>query len=356
MTRFDREQILARVDLEQLADELLGERHGRARSPTWPCPEPTHAQTGRTPPVSIFTTRWGEQRWHCHGCGACGTAIDLVMRTRGVEVREAMEWLAERGGLQAGTDRASSPIRRPTGACAIQEPHPRLDEYVQACEEQLWSPSGRPAARWLTETRNLPEDVLRANRVGFDPGASRLRRPDGVPRSAGVVLPVLDDTGAAIFTQTRRLGSGHAPRYLNCATRAAPNPRIATYRLGSVDAGSQCLVVCEGAIDALSAVAAGHHAVAVLGTSLADDRVADRLAASGRRPVIAFDADDAGDLAASRLGELLERRDIPPCRLRPPEFAADLNSWHATVADFWHVEICVALRRCLAADVRVLRR
>src|SRR5260370_1429281 len=99
MAQLDRDRILEAVDLPALADELLGPRRGRERSAMWPCPSPQHAQSGRTPPVSIFCTGRGEQRWHCHGCGIGGSAIDLVMATRGVQVRDALEELAARAGV-----------------------------------------------------------------------------------------------------------------------------------------------------------------------------------------------------------------------------------------------------------------
>lgn len=344
MTRYDRDALLAGVDLQDLADELLGARQGRARSPTWPCPAPTHAQTGRTPPVAVFTTRWGEQRWHCHGCGACGTAIDLVMQAKGVPVREAMDWIAGRSGLQPQPD-CALPTPRRRSPVVPPLPDPGIDPYVAECERLLWSPQGRPARGWLVDTRRLNEDVLRANRIGYDPGARRLDRPDGVPRVQGVVLPVVDDDGRAIFTQTRRLGSvTNGPRYLNCASRAAPNPRLAAYRLGAVDAGARCLIVCEGAIDALSAVSAGHHAVAILGTSLADDRVAGQLASGARRPVVAFDADEAGDLAASRLTHLLRERGVDARRLRPPASLGDFNAWAVRAGAAFPDLLCRELR------------
>src|SRR3954470_13795052 len=96
---YDRDAIVASVDLPGLADELLGGRRGTDRSPMWPCPNPQHAQTGRTPPVSIFTSRRGEQRWRCHGCGTGGTAIDLVMACCRIDARHAMDQLARRVGI-----------------------------------------------------------------------------------------------------------------------------------------------------------------------------------------------------------------------------------------------------------------
>src|SRR5207249_4884440 len=102
LMRYDRDEILARVDLPALCEETLGPPKGRGRSATWPCPAPRHGtQTGKTPPVSIFTTRYGEQRWRCHACGAGGTAIDLVMVTQGLGFRDAIEVLAQRTGVAA---------------------------------------------------------------------------------------------------------------------------------------------------------------------------------------------------------------------------------------------------------------
>ena len=95
---YDRDALLAAVDLPALADDLLGPGRSSGRSRVWPCPNPQHAQTGRTPPVSIFTSHRGEQRWRCHGCGDGGTAIDLVIACRGGTARDAMTYLAERAG------------------------------------------------------------------------------------------------------------------------------------------------------------------------------------------------------------------------------------------------------------------
>ena len=99
----DRDAILAAVDLAALADELLGSRRGTARSPTWPCPNAQHAQTGRTPPVTVFRSQQGHERWHCHGCGAGGTAIDLVLATAPLAERvKAVEIDREYRKKQAG--------------------------------------------------------------------------------------------------------------------------------------------------------------------------------------------------------------------------------------------------------------
>lgn len=341
---YDRDLIVQSIDLCALADELLGPHKG-VRTPTWRCPDEQHPQTGRTPPVTVFTTRRGQQRWTCHGCGASGTAIDLVMATQRVDVKEALGWLAARAGVQ---DRAEPcpPRQQPRRVSSVpapeRDPDPAIDDYVTACERLLWSRPGRDALEWLTGARRLPEIVLRDNRIGFDPGPSRLDRLDGLPRSSGVVLPVLDGAGRAIFTQTRRLEQTADPRYLNCSGRTAPNPRLALYR---TEATGRCVVVCEGALDALSVAAAGRRSAAVLGAALADQRVARRLRQLDALLILAFDADPAGDSGARRLKEMLGASRHPVLRLRPPPHLGDLNAWMVASRD-WPESLSTALRSC----------
>lgn len=107
--RTDRDQVLAAIDLPALWVELVGPR----RQSGWPCPVPTHAQTGATPPVSIY--RDGK-RWCCHGRGAGGTAIDLLVIARGLSVGEAFAELRRRAGRPASPSAArvrhAAPYRR----------------------------------------------------------------------------------------------------------------------------------------------------------------------------------------------------------------------------------------------------
>jgi hypothetical protein len=359
--RFDRDRILAAVDLPALADELLGPHRGPSRSAMWPCPSPQHAQTGRTPPVSIFRTSGGEQRWHCHGCGIGGSAVDLVMAARGVPVRDALEELAARTGSRdwALTDtpnKLRSQQPRATPAPAACGDLRGLGDYVQACAERLWQPAGGPVLRWLTRARGLPEEVLRANRIGADPGRHDQPRPDGMPAAGwAAVLPVFEE-GRAVFAHLRSLHPPPGrPRYLNAATRLAPNPRVAVY--APAQPVGPCVVVTEGAVDALSANAAGFRAAAVLGAALAglgadaadQSPVVDRLAHQGAPLLVAFDADAAGDHAGKRLHEMLRARGIRAGRLRIPDAANDLNGWMCRTPD-WEHTFRMAVRVAMGAS------
>lgn len=351
---YDRDRILHSIDLAALADDVLGGHHGSERSPTWPCPDPNHAQTGRTPPVTIFRSNAGDERWHCHGCGAGGTAIDLVIATQHVDVRDALEILAARAGVTEDGRPLRKPHRRP-----VRRPAPDrvvdaegLATYVEDCARRLWTPEGRPVRHWLTNARGLPDDVLHHNMIGADPGSSQ-PRPAGMPAARwAAVLPV-HRNGEPVFAQLRVLGSGRL-RYLNAASTLAPNPRIASYE--PPERHGSCIVVTEGVIDALSATAAGLRGVALLGASVPDPsrpsaasaELIERLAGMDGRLVLALDADDAGQRATHRLHELLADRRPDTVRVSPPPGVNDLNDWMRLAGDHWPEQLTGEVR--LAID------
>jgi hypothetical protein len=329
----DRDAVLAAVDLRALADELLGPRRGPPSSAHWRCPSPHHAQTGRTPPVSIFDTATGGQRWRCHGCGAGGTAIDLLVVARGLSVGDSFRALAARSPLQGPPRRE---FHRPAPAIDLCD----LSRYVDQCADRLWRPSGRPVLTWLLQERGLPAAVLRANRIGADLGPRRQPRPDGIPRvGPAVVLPATEG-GRDRYVQLRLLRPWpDGPRYLGPTSSALPNPRLARFK-PAIPATLSGVVVCEGAIDALSAASAGAFSVAVLGTSVCDDRLAERIAALGHHPVVlAFDADPAGRRAANTMETALRDRNVEVVHLELPAGYSDLNDWHRIAGSTWQEQL-----------------
>jgi DNA primase len=341
--RHDRDAILARVDLEALADELLG-RRPRPFIRMWPCPNPDHPQTGKTPPLSVFAARSGHQRWHCHGCGDGGTAIDLLLATRHAhDVRDALDRLAHRTGLtpEPPPDGRRGSLRPvPVARSAPKPPRSvdpqvvdQLDEYAVACAEHLRSPAGRAVLAWLTERRAIPPDVIDAAGLGADPGPRHLPRPDGVPRVfPAVVFPVRQD-GHVVYTVSRHLRPV-ASRWWNTAERVAPNPRLAFYQPPGYPAGGG-VVVTEGPLDALSALAAGYQAAAILGAGTITPAIADQLALTGHRLLLALDNDPEGRRAHDRLARLLTERSARWSALPIPAHHGDLNVWHTTVRDRW---------------------
>ena len=350
---YDRDEVLARTDLGALADEVLGPRRGRGRSATWPCPDPGHgSQTGRTPPVSLFRSPAGDERWHCHACGAGGTAADLVMATQGVGFGEAIAVLAKRAGLGRPDDRQPALRAKPVERAAPPPPDPsaEIEAHVARCEAYLWSPAGRPMRRWLAG-RGLDEAILRANRVGADPGPSVLWRPAGLPRSGpAVILPVLDADTVAVYLQARYLQPPGGRKYDNpVAAVAGPSPRLAEVRLAGPPGDPSTVLVCEGLPDALIAAQARYRATAVLGAGLPDERVARSLTQrfATERLVVAFDADERGRSGSARLVELLEAAGAGQ-RVAVADVPApwgDLNGWHVATGPAFGRELATAVGR-----------
>jgi Toprim-like len=320
--RVDRDDVLARTDLPAMLDSLSGPALRAGPGARWRCPDPGHPD--ESPSVSVFTDHRGVQRWRCWSGGHGGTAIDALVAARSMTVGEALEQLASlAGGWVASPARLPPSPRRPVPLSLA------VVRYVEGCEKILWTQTGWPVLDWLTEARGLDPDVLRLNRVGADPGPELLRRPPGLPRGGvGAVFPALDEQGSVAYCQTRYLDPSEGrSKYDNPAARFGDNPRVGIVRPAKL-AATDSLYVCEGLPDAYTAATAGFDAVAVLGATYPDERMARRITAlvAGRSVVIAFDNDAAGNVGAERLGRLLASHHVGTGRAIFPE-DCDLNTW-----------------------------
>ena len=321
----DIDQILSRIDLPELADELVGGRKGHGTSAKWPSPVPGHPQTGQSPPMGIYTDRQGIQRWKDFATGQGGTAIDLYMTAQSVDTKTAIEQLATRT--------SSQPIHQQTNRAPAQnytagERHrtdgtPRLTQWVQETNKLLQLPKARLAHRWLAD-HGIDLDHAVANNVGYDPGATRLRRGDGLPRSGpAVVLPITNNDGDLTYAQSRSLRPG-GPKYINPKSQVAVNPTISI--LESRHDGPMFLT--EGVADALVLTQHGHNASALIGTGMTSrDTWVQPLtdASNGRQILLAFDNDPAGHSAAQHATHQLHNVGHTPLVLPVP--APDISDW-----------------------------
>jgi len=314
--RVDRDDLLARVDLEQLLDALSG----RGERNRWRCPDRDHPDEHAS--VTVRVGPGGVPRWRCWSGGHGGTAVDAVVAAHGLDAGRALRWLAERYTNLPVLERPP-----PAPIAPVGRPAPEVAVYGERAAVLLWTAAGRPQREWLA-ARGLREPVLRANRVGADPGRRFLPRPRGMPGGwPAVVYPALTPTGAVAYVQARYLEppAGRS-KYDNPAARLAANPRLAwTVPVGAARPG--LLMVCEGTADALVAAQAGFRAVGVLGATYAESRVADGIAAARHpaagladtRVVVCFDDDPSGHAGSARLSELLAARAVPVSTLTPPD-------------------------------------
>ncbi len=330
--RVPRDVLLSQYDLAGLADELLGVGKGRGRSRSWPCPLPTHGpQTGATPPVTIRRDSSGIQRWRCHACGDGGTAIDLLMHTRNLDVGDAFAVLLDRlGGVEVPQLRPAPPRLPAPPVQPTRRSRQAIASYIARCEELLWGDMGLPGRRLLAN-RGLEEPVLRAHRIGYDPGPALLSRARGLPHGGpAIVLPVTGGFDQPQYVQARYLAVNDRRYDQPVEELAGPAPRFDFLRTVGDEIDPGVVVVSEGKFDGLSAVQAGYAAAAVLSAGLPDERVAKALLERypDRRYVLAFDDNKAGHDGAAKLASELVQAGVDPAqvtRLVPPH--TDLNGW-----------------------------
>lgn len=320
-----RDELLARTDLAALADELIGGRRGNGTAARWPSPVPDHPQTGRTPPMSIFRDRNGTERWTCWSSGQAGTAIDLVMCAHRVDVKAAIDFLANR------TQHHAPPPPPPTPRTTPRTDPVMLNRYLTRAQRCLRTADGETARRWLWDRWAInTRDIVRHG-LGLDTGRwIRGRSPAGA-----IVLPVHNTAAQATYYQLRLIEPGdNNPKYLNPSANMATNPHLGWTQPGRYGP----LIICEGIPDAIAAQAARLPSVAIIGTGNAHrtnviSGIAERLDTAGA--VIAFDADTAGQTSAQDLHDALTtaRPDITITNLVPDH--GDLAAWRRTDPACW---------------------
>jgi Toprim-like len=318
--RYDRSEILRRVDLAALLERLGAKRGLRSAGRRFPCPSTAHEQTGRTPPATVDAVAAGYGVWHCHACGAGGTAIDAVLAAgEARDVGEALSQLREERGAAVRANRRrrhghrrspSAPRDRSPGKVAEARRH--LARYVEACHGRLLRAEAASARAWLYD-RGLTDEEIAAHRIGYDPGYATLSRAyRTVPAPAGpaITLPLLDESAAVVYAQARVLEDGRAAsKYLNPHREwIGPSPRVGMVHTPA-NADHGVVLVCEGILDAI--LAARHFATrAMIGAKQPDEAVAERLVAvAAGRPLIAcLDSDAEGQRGAERLIALVRSR------------------------------------------------
>jgi DNA primase len=301
-----KERIRARVDLAQLVGETVALKPAGRGQLKGLCP--FHSE--RTPSFHVHVERGF---FYCFGCGAKGDVFDYVMRTQGLEFRDALQLLGERVGIEV------------RGAPAGQGRRRDLLEINEAA--LAWFTGqlpGSPAADYLRR-RGLTDETVRDWGLGFAPDAwdgllkhmlTRGVRDDDL-LSAGlitenergrrydrfrgrVMFPVRDGMGRVVGFAGRLLDDG-VPKYLNSPETALFKKGELLYGLDRARAAireSGEVVVVEGYMDVLALHQTGFgNAVAALGANLTVEQADQLTRLDAQRVLLAFDADDAGQRA-----------------------------------------------------------
>jgi DNA primase len=288
-----------------------------------------------------------KQLFHCFVCGAGGDVFTFVEKYHKMEFREALEYLAERAGIEL-TKWQPSTAEHPTSEIeAGQHPTSRADlvkanasaadffravlrhsEHGKLARETI---SRRGIAPEMVETFGLGASpdrwdglVMTIQKQGADPRvfaeAGLLKRRDGGGEGAyydalrnRLIFPIHDQIGRVIAFGGRKLKEEDEPKYLNSPETRLFDKSGTLYGLHQASRAIQAqrfAIITEGYTDTIACHQGGFtNAVATLGTALTA-----RHAAVLRRlcdtVVLLFDGDDAGQRAADRAVEVFFAEDI----------------------------------------------
>ncbi|WP_127842176.1 DNA primase [Actinomyces wuliandei] len=287
--------------------------------------------------------------WHCFGCGEGGDVITFVQRINHLGFAEAVEYLADRYGVQLRYEEGGQ-VRRgvePGSRQRLMDANRLAESWFQ---DQLGSAEAQAGRDFLT-ARGFDRRAATHFGVGYAPAgwdnlARHLRAAgyteaelvdSGLCSRGGqdgsrvydrfrgrLVWPVRDITGATVGFGARRLSEDdQGPKYLNTPETAVFHKSQVLYGLDLARrevARSHQIVVVEGYTDVMAAHLSGvTTAVATCGTAFGADhvRVVRRLlgdvddpaagvvtgqgrAARGGEVIFTFDGDAAGQKAALR--------------------------------------------------------
>jgi DNA primase len=319
-TQDSRERVRDAIDFE----ELVGARTELKRSGTRRLQGLCPFHDERTPSFGIDPV---EKLYHCFGCGVGGDVFSFVMETEGLDFTGALEWLADRAGIELERE-AEDPA-----AAARRERSDRLYALLERTAAYyvrlLWESGEAAGAREYLGGRGLEEATLREFRVGYSPaaydrvvGASARagysedellacglaqQRRDGrgvIDRFRGrLMFPLCDERGRVLGFGARALRPDDRPKYLNSSDNAVFHKNEVLYgadlaRAAAARAGRVVLV--EGYTDAVALRQVGvQEVVGSMGTALTDRQVS-ALARLAPTALFCQDPDAAGQAAVSR--------------------------------------------------------
>lgn len=321
----DKNKVRDATDLVALVSETV-ELRPRGNTDLWGCC-PFHGE--KTPSFHVIPAT---QVWHCFGCGEGGDAFTYVMKREGLSFPESIRYLADRAGIELEEDHS------------FKRSGTKRNRLVEVCEEtcsfyHTLLMRGKDArGRDYCKERELDAETCRKYRLGFAPGHGMLVRHLGSKgftpqemidanvafRSRGgglvdrffdrVMFPIFDEQGRCIAFGGRALDKEKTnAKYLNSSEtpifHKGKNLYGFNWAKDHIVNNNEAIVV-EGYISAMSCWKAGiENIVAVLGTALTENHV-KTLMRFTKKIVYMFDGDAAGQKAARRAVQFIEKDDL----------------------------------------------
>ena len=281
---------------------------------------PFHSE--KTPSFTVFTNN---DNYYCFGCGAGGDVITFVMKMQNVDYITAVEYLANRAGLQMPENSFynEKKIDRDRffamNKCAarffydslISEKNKHALEYIT---KRGLTPAtikrfgiGYADEEWDSLTGHLLSEGYTKEEIkeGFLAGVSQKSGRLFDMFRGRIMFPIFDISGNVIAFGGRIITDAK-PKYLNSSDTPVFKKSRNLFALERAKNNTtSSLILCEGYMDVVALHQAGFtNAVATLGTAITSEqaRIMSRYA---KVVYICYDSDEAGQRAAKKAIDLL---------------------------------------------------
>ncbi|MBU2644261.1 DNA primase [bacterium] len=325
ISKDQKEQILKSVDIVQLIGGYVPLKPA-GKNYIGLCP--FHQE--KTPSFTVSPTH---QNYKCYGCGEFGDAIRFVMEIENYPFKEALQFLADRTGIEIqilSQKKPDSSVQPDISNCLQRAFDFFQKNLVKAAEES-------PIRRYIASRQisNQSIDVFQLGYIG--PGWTQLndflktrKVKTEVQEKAGLIkkgengryydrlrdrliFPIRDFQGKILGFAGRAVGDGK-PKYLN-------PPETDLYKKSSVLYGiyeardsirkNRSAIVVEGYLDVIRLhEESWTEAIATCGTALTVEHIRMLKRLGAENVILLFDGDSAGISAAEKSAELFLENEI----------------------------------------------
>lgn len=329
----DIEKIKQKINIVDLIGEYLPlKKSGR----NFKAVCPFHSE--KTPSFLVSEER---QIWHCFGCQKGGDIFTFLMEFEKIDFSQSLRFLAEKAGVKLESR-------------IIQSDREKKKETIYALNHLaqtfysfllLEHSVGKNALSYLTEKRQIPQELVKKFDIGFAPNQTNVLSnylikkkgyeakdliDAGLASNQGrgiydffrnrIILPIFDTRGNVIAFSGRAL-SDQPPKYINTKETLVYKKGDTLFGLNQAKdeiKKENVAILVEGEFDVLSSFKEGvKNVVAVKGTALTENQLRT-LKRFAQKINLCFDTDQAGVEAQRRSIELIEKEGILANVIIPP--------------------------------------
>ena len=307
-------ELRSRADIETIISSYVNiKRAGRISKGLCPF----HGE--KTPSFTVYPDT---QSYYCFGCGNGGDVVTFIKNIENLDYLDAVKFLADRVGMDVPEENSyDNTINK--RRLRMLEANREAARFFHSC---LGTKEGAVGYQYF-KNRGLSDETIKRFGLGFAPNsyhslidymvkkgfskdelvsanlARHSLRNDNVVYDNfrnRIMFPIIDVKGNVIAFGGRVMDDSK-PKYLNTSDTLVYKKSQGVFALNlAKKSGKDSLILCEGYMDVIALHQAGFtNAVAGLGTALTSEQ-ASLLSRYASEIMIAYDADEAGQKAATR--------------------------------------------------------